>query len=217
MAGNSLYIYALLAQAWWAVTHLIDNVRRPPGDDHLGVSWWLEERVQWQLRRPITQAMKDRLDALRSRDDARIEASPLADDQQRNIVDNILPRDIVSDGEDMVEVVADDEWAERNAKYAAFLCAVGDRFEQQRGVSPLRLFIMAHQQKLVRRAVKARPELALQEETVLRNGAKVTATPLEESAEKGSCVLLSALKAKVGPPSALCCCVVCACAWVQSC
>jgi hypothetical protein len=205
MAGNSLYIYAIVGQAWWAVTHLIDHVRRPPGDDHLGVPWWLEERVQWQLRQPITQAMKDRLDALRSRDDARIEASPLADDQQRNIVDNILPRNLVSDGDDMVEVVADDEWAERNAKYEAFLCAVDNRFELQRDVSPLRLFIMARQHNLVRRAVNARPELALREETnLVLDGTKATATPLEEAAETESCFLpiLSALKAKVRPPSA---------------
>jgi hypothetical protein len=131
----------------------------------------MEERVEWNLRRPIARSMKEPLDDSmifdhsKQRDDA--------SEQQCQGVETV-------EEETMVEVVEDDEWASRNAAYETCFRALGDRFVKRRGKSMLFLLIKdACQHRLAKRVVKARPELVL----VPNHGAKAK-TALEVAAKQ---------------------------------
>jgi hypothetical protein len=133
---------------------------------------WMEERVEWNLRRPIARSMKEPLDHgsmiidhSKQRDDA--------SEQQCQGVETVAE-------ETMVEVVEDDEWASRNAAYETCFSALGDRFVKRRGKSMLFLLIKdACHHRLAKRVIKARPELVL----VPNHGARAK-TALEVAAKQ---------------------------------
>ena len=114
---------------------------------------WVEERVQWQLRRPVTRAMKDQLDDLLANGLA--QASTV---KSHRIVDSIYR---AGEG-DLVQVIDSAEgWEEKNAEYARCEKELGPEFKKARGKPALLFFI---QQKdgprdLVQQVVDKKPEL----------------------------------------------------------
>jgi hypothetical protein len=104
VAGNSVYIYAAVHEASWMMDQLIDFL--PPrlssdgqasdamlvsvddGEERKdqqrgaaggGEQSWLEERVEWHLRQPITRAMEAQLDATISKRKEHLDGSVIID------------------------------------------------------------------------------------------------------------------------------------------